>query len=193
MPGCGPFLQGQARRALARGGRPGRSPIHPPNGFRRLPLKWARCYNFAARRGRFSGYRHPTSTDDGKRVHDPIATGRRAATRAVAIQAAAAVLVALVALVAAGPRQGLSAAMGGIAMLAGNGLAVAVALGGGIQPAGAAFARLLLGTLGKWVVALAVIVVALGPLRLPPLPLLAGLAAGMLAYLLALMNERRQR
>jgi F0F1-type ATP synthase assembly protein I len=158
-----------------------------------LPLKWARCYNFAARRGRFCGYRHPTSTDDGKRVHDPIATGRRAATRAVAIQAAAALLVALVALVAAGPRQGLSAAMGGIAMLAGNGLAVAVALGGGIQPAGAAFARLLLGTLGKWVVALAVIVVALGPLRLPPLPLLAGLAAGMLAYLLALMNERRQR
>ena len=113
--------------------------------------------------------------------------------RAVAIQAAAAVLVALVALVAAGPRQGLSAALGGVAMLAGNALAVAVALGGGIQPAGAAFARLLLGTLGKWVVALAVIVVALGPFRLPPLPLLAGLAAGMLAYLLALMNERRQR
>ena len=138
---------------------------------------------------------NPTSTDDGKRVHDPIATGRRAATRAVAIQAIAAVLVALVALVAAGPRQGLSAAIGGIAMLAGNALAVAVALGGGIQPAGAAFARLLLGTLGKWVVALVVVAVALGPLRLPPLPLLAGLAAGMLAYLLAVqMNtQRRQR
>ena len=114
--------------------------------------------------------------------------------RAVAIQAAAALLVALVALAAAGPRQGLAAAVGGIAMLAGNALAAAVALGGGIQPAGAAFARLLLGTLGKWVVALAVIVVALGPLRLPPLPLLAGLAAGMLAYLLALnLTQRRQR
>jgi F0F1-type ATP synthase assembly protein I len=114
--------------------------------------------------------------------------------RAVAIQAAAALLVALVAWVAAGPRQGLAAAVGGIAMLAGNALAAAVALGGGIQPAGAAFARLLLGTLGKWVVALAVIVVALGPLRLPALPLLAGLAAGMLAYLLALnLTQRRQR
>ena len=115
--------------------------------------------------------------------------------RAVAIQAAAALLVALAFLVAAGPRQGLAAAVGGIAMLAGNGLAAAVALGGGIQPAGAAFARLLLGTLGKWVVALAVSVVALGPLRLPPLPLLAGLAAGMLAYLLALnlRTQRRQR
>ncbi|MGN6529256.1 MAG: ATP synthase subunit I [Burkholderiaceae bacterium] len=128
-------------------------------------------------------------------MHDPIATGRRAAMRAVAIQAAVALLVALVALVAAGPRQGLAAGVGGVAMLAGNALAAAVALGGGIQPAGAAFARLLLGTLGKWVVALAVIVVALGPLRLPPLPLLAGLAAGMLAYLLALnlRTQRRQR
>jgi hypothetical protein len=37
-------------------------------------------------------------------------------------------------------------------------------------------------------------VVALGPLRLPALPLLAGLAAGMLAYLLALnLTQRRQR
>ena len=113
----------------------------------------------------------------------------------MAIQAGVALLVALVALVAVGPRQGLAAAAGGIAMLAGNGLAVAVALGGGIQPAGAAFARLLLGTLGKWVVALAVIVVALGPLRLPPLPLLAELGAGMAAYLLALdfRTQRRQR
>jgi F0F1-type ATP synthase assembly protein I len=115
--------------------------------------------------------------------------------RAVAIQAVVALLVALLVLAAAGPRQGLAAAAGGIAMLAGNGLAAAVALGGGIQPAGAAFARLLLGTLGKWVVALVVVVVALGPLRLPPLPLLAGLAAGMLAYLLAvqLNTQRRQR
>ena len=128
-------------------------------------------------------------------MHDPIATGRRAAMRAVAIQAIVALLVALAFLAAAGWRQGLAAAVGGIAMLAGNGLAAAVALGGGIQPAGAAFARLLLGTLGKWVVALVVVAVALGPLRLPPLPLLAGLAAGMLAYLLAVqMNtQRRQR
>ena len=115
--------------------------------------------------------------------------------RAVAIQAVVALLVALLFLAVAGPRQGLAAAAGGIAMLAGNGLAAAVALGGGIQPAGAAFTRLLLGMLGKWVVALVVVAVALGPLRLPPLPLLAGLAAGMLAYLLAVqMNtQRRQR
>lgn len=136
----------------------------------------------------------PLSTVDESRVHDPIATGRRAALRAVAIQAAVALLVAAGAWLTAGPRQGLAAAAGGIAMLAGNGLAAAVALGGGIQPAPAAYARLLLGTLGKWVVVMAVLAVALGPLRLPPLPTLAGLAAGMLAYLLALIpNTRRQR
>ena len=73
--------------------------------------------------------------------------------RAVAIQAAVATLVAL-AFLALGTRHALAAAVGGIAMLAGNGLAVAVALGGGIQPARAAFARLLLGTLAKWVVVL---------------------------------------
>jgi F0F1-type ATP synthase assembly protein I len=128
----------------------------------------------------------PISTIDESRVHDPIATGRRAALRAVAVQAAAALLVAVGAWLLAGPTQGLAAAAGGIAMLAGNALAAVVALGGGIQPAGAAYARLLLGTIGKWVVVLAVLAVALGPLRLPPLPTVAGLAAGMLAYLLAL-------
>lgn len=119
--------------------------------------------------------------------------GRRAATRAVAVQAAVALFVAAGFLVV-GPRQALAAAAGGIAMLLANALALAVALGGGIQPAGAAFARLLLGTLGKWLVAIVVVAVALGLFRLPPLPLLTGLAGGMLAYLLALnLRMGRQR
>ena len=105
--------------------------------------------------------------------------------RAVAIQAAVATLVAL-AFLALGTRHALAAGVGGIAMLAGNGLAVAVALGGGIQPARAAFARLVLGTLVKWGVVLVVVAVALEAWRLPPLPILAGLVAGVLAYLLAL-------
>ena len=133
----------------------------------------------------------PLSTVDESRVHDPIATGRRAALRAVAIQAAVALLVAAGIWLSAGPRQGLAAAAGGIAMLAGNGLAAVVALGGGIQRAPAAYARLLLGTLGKWLVVMVVLAVALGPLRLPPLPTLAGLAAGMLAYLLAFTRQQR--
>lgn len=132
-------------------------------------------------------------TQRTSRVHDPIAMGRRAATRAVAVQAAVALFVAAGFLVV-GPRQALAAAAGGIAMLLANALALVVALGGGIQPAGAAFARLLLGTLGKWLVAIVVVALALGVFRLPPLPLLAGLAGGLLAYLLALnLRMGRQR
>lgn len=118
--------------------------------------------------------------------------GRRAATRAVAVQAAVALFVAAGFLVL-GPRQALAAAAGGIAMLLGNALNLALALGGGIQPASAAYARLLLGTLGKWLVAMVVVVVALGAWHLPPLPLLAGLVAGMVAYLLALNLRAGQR
>ena len=133
------------------------------------------------------------STVDESRVNDPIHSGRRAAMRAVALQAAATLLVA-VAFLASGPRQALAAAAGGLAMLAGNALAASVALGGGIQPAGAAYARLLLGTMGKWLVAIVMVAVALEVFRLPPLPLLAGLAGGLLAYLLALnLRMGRQR
>ena len=126
-------------------------------------------------------------------MNDPLDPGRRAAMRAVALQAAATLLVA-VAFLASGPRQALAAAAGGFALLAGNALAASVALGGGVQPAPAAFARLLLGVMGKWLVAIVVVAVALGPFRLPPLPLLAGLAGGLLAYLLALnLRMGRQR
>ena len=126
-------------------------------------------------------------------MHDPIATGRRAALRAVAVQAIVALLVAAGVLLSAGLEQGLAAAAGGIAMLAGNALAAMVALGGGIQPASAAFARLMLGTLGKWVVVMAVLAVALGVFGLPALSTLVGLAAGMLAYLLALHGTKSTR
>ena len=126
-------------------------------------------------------------------MHDPIATGRRAALRAVAVQAIVALLVAAGMLLSAGLEQGLAAAAGGIAMLAGNALAAMVALGGGIQPASAAFARLMLGTRGKWVVVMAVLAVALGVVGLPALPTLVGLAAGMLAYLLALHGTKSTR
>ena len=72
-----------------------------------------------------------------------------------------------------------------MAMVVGNVLAARVALGG-IAPAGIAFGRLLLGTLTKWAVALAGFAIGSGVWRLPPLPMLVGLAAGLLAYLVAL-------
>src|SRR5690606_14809035 len=104
-----------------------------------------------------------------------------------------ALLVAVGILLSAGLEPGLAAAAGGIAMLAGNALAAVVALGGGIQPAGAAFARLMLGTLGKWLVVVAVLAVALGVFGWPALPILVGLGAGMLAYLLALHGTKSTR
>lgn len=117
-------------------------------------------------------------------MHDPTAAGRRTALRAVAVQAIAVALVAL-AFLAQGPWHALGAAAGGTAMALGNALAVRVALSG-VVSARVAFARLLLGELLKWLVALAGFVIALGVWRLPPFPTLVGLAVGVLAYLLAL-------
>lgn len=78
-------------------------------------------------------------------------------------------------------------------MLSGNALAAVVALGGGIQSARAAFARLLLGTLGKWIVVMGVLVVGFGLWHLPPLPALVGVIAGLLAYLVGLNLRRAMR
>lgn len=117
-------------------------------------------------------------------MHDPIAAGRRSVLRAVAVQSLVAGVLALLWL-PQGPRQALAAGLGGLALVLGNVAAAQVALGG-IVPARIAFGRLLLGTLAKWSVAMAVFAIALAVWRLPPLPMLAGLVAGLLAYLLAL-------
>ncbi|MCY7354549.1 MAG: ATP synthase subunit I [Lysobacter sp.] len=117
-------------------------------------------------------------------MHDPIAAGRRFALKAVAIQAIVGVPVAL-AFFAQGPRHALAAGIGGLAMVLGNALAANTALAG-IVPARVALGRLLLGLVSKWVVAISIFAVGLVVWRLPPLPMLAGLAVGLLAYLLAL-------
>lgn len=123
-------------------------------------------------------------------MHDPIAAGRRSALRAAAVQAIVALLAAL-AFLAQGPGQALAAGIGGGALALGNALAAGVSLGG-VVPARVAFARLLLGVLLKWAVAIAILAVASAVWRLPPLPMVVGLAAGLLAYLLAL-NLRFQK
>lgn len=117
-------------------------------------------------------------------MHDPIAAGRRSALRAAAVQAVVALLVALLFL-AQGRQAALAAGIGGGALALGNALAAGVSLGG-IVPARVAFARLLLGALLKWTVAIVLFVVALEAWRLPPLPMVVGLAAATLAYLVAL-------
>lgn len=117
-------------------------------------------------------------------MHDPIAAGRRSALRAAAVQATVAMLVALVFL-AQGPGHALGAGIGGVALALGNALAAGVSLGG-IVSARVAFARLLLGVMLKWLVAIGIFAIALEAWRLPPLPMLVGLVAGLLAYMLAL-------
>lgn len=117
-------------------------------------------------------------------MHDPIAAGRRAALRAVAVQGGVVALLAA-AFLARDVREALAAGVGGLALVLGNALAALVALRG-IVRAPVAFGRLLLGAMAKWLVAIVVLATALSTWRLPPLPMLAGLVAGLLAYLLAL-------
>jgi F0F1-type ATP synthase assembly protein I len=118
-------------------------------------------------------------------VHDPVAAGRRTAFRAIAVQAAVVGVVAA-AFLFSGTREALSALAGGLALVAGHLLVAALALGGGIVPARAAFARLLLGLLGKWLLVVVAVAIALEAWRLPPLPMLAGLVAGLVAYQVAI-------
>jgi F0F1-type ATP synthase assembly protein I len=125
-------------------------------------------------------------------VHDPIAAGRSAAARAVAIEVAAVGLVAAGFLLG-GTRAALGVLAGGLAMAAGHAVAARLAFAGGIQPARLAFARLLLGVMGKWLVALVVVAMALAVWRLPPLPVVAGVAVAMLAYLVGLNLRYRPR
>jgi len=119
------------------------------------------------------------------RVLNSAAAGRRLALRAVTYQFAAVLLVAAVFLL-----QGLSASiaalLGGSGVVFGSALAANVALGGGVVPARVAFFRLALGAGLKWTVVVTIFAVALGVGRLPPLPMLAGLAVALIAYPLVL-------
>lgn len=119
-----------------------------------------------------------------------VAAGRRLALRAVGCQLAAVMLVAL-AFLLQGPGAALATAVGGMGVVLGNALAARVALGGGVVVAGAAFARLLVATLLKWLVAMTVLAIALAVWRLAPLPMLAGFATALVAYPISL-NLLRQ-
>jgi len=117
-------------------------------------------------------------------VSNPIAAGRRLAQRAIAWQAVATVLVAL-AFLAKGLPWVLAVLVGGGAVTLAAWLSARVALGGGVSPAGVAFARLLMGMVLKWLLVLVAIVIALELFHLPGLPLMAGVIAATLALVLA--------
>lgn len=125
-------------------------------------------------------------------MHDPIAASRRSALRAVAMQAIVALLVALAFLAGDGTRPALAAAIGGLALALGNGFATLLSLRGAI-PARFAFAALLAGTSAKWLVVFVALGIALRVWELPPLPMLAGLAIGLMAWLAGLRRLGTQR
>lgn len=112
------------------------------------------------------------------------------AIRAVAWQAGAVAATAL-AFLAAGPRQALAAAVGGIAVMLGSWLSARLMLGGGIGPAGAALVRWFVGLIAKWALVFAALGVGFGVWRLPPVPLLVGIVVALGAQVLASLQRSR--
>ncbi len=119
-----------------------------------------------------------------------VAAGRRLAQRTLVWQAVVSVLVAL-AFLPKGMPWGLAALAGGLALLLGGWLSTRIALGGGVAPAATALGRLLAGVLVKWLVVAVVLTLALGVFRWPALPVLAGVAAAVLANVLAHTVQRQ--
>lgn len=119
-----------------------------------------------------------------------VAAGRRLALRAAVWQTVAVALVAALFL-PRGPLQALAAAVGGLAMVAGGLLAARLAFGGGVLGAGSAVLRLAAGVVVKWFLVIGALLVGAGLWKLPPLPLMAGLVAGLVAQVLAAAGSRR--
>lgn len=114
----------------------------------------------------------------------PVA-GPRLARKIVLAQLVTGAVVAGAAGLWAGPRAAAAAALGAVAIVLGSLLLARTLVGGGIQSATGALGGLLLGMVGKWVLVAAVFVLAIGILKLPVLPLLAGLAAAVVASTVA--------
>lgn len=79
--------------------------------------------------------------------------------------------------------------MGGLVVIAGSAVFARLALGGGFRGAAPAIGRLLAAVVLKWVVVVAVLALGLAVLRLPPLPLLAGMGAALLAVGMAAIRR----
>ena len=125
------------------------------------------------------------------RVLNPIAVGRRSALRATLIEFCTVGLLALL-FAPSGIQVALAVLVGGWASALGHLLAARVALNG-IVPARVAFAQVVLGAALKWVLLATVFLVALRFWHLPPLPLLAGLVIGLLAYLAGFHWQAKQQ
>ena len=119
----------------------------------------------------------------------PAATHRLARKTALAQLLAGSVVAALL-----GARYGLPAAaaatLGALAVALGTFLMGRALLGGGVSTATGALMRLVVGVIAKWVLVLVLCVLAIGVLKLPPLPLLAGLVVALAASAVMAMQRR---
>jgi len=118
------------------------------------------------------------------RVLNSAAAGRRLARRAVGLQAVVTLATALVCLLS-GQKAALGSLMGGGAMTLGSLLAAWGAFAGGVDGAGMALGRLLLGMAAKWIMVIVGLYLAIAVMHLPALPVLAGAALAALAFLMA--------
>lgn len=110
------------------------------------------------------------------------AAGRRLARRTVALQGAVVLATALACLLS-GRQAAYGALAGGAAMTLGSAIAAWGAFGGGVEGAGMALGRLLLGTVAKWVVVAVGLYLAIAAWHLPAPAVLAGAAMAALAFL----------
>ena len=115
-------------------------------------------------------------------MQDHLGSHRRLAFRAVACQALIAVLAGAAAVMVSGGAAGLAAVIGAGSLAVANALQAQFALGGGVQPPGAAFFRLVLGTLLKWLVVFVVWWSSIGVVGKAPLAAIVGLLAASLAH-----------
>jgi hypothetical protein len=124
-------------------------------------------------------------------VHDHLRSHRRLAFRAVATQAAVALLAGATAAMVAGRIAGLAAGIGAASMTLASAVQAQLALGGGVQSPGAAFSRLLLGTLGKWLVVVVVWWGAMGVIGKAPAWALGGFFAALLVHPLVVLLDTK--
>jgi hypothetical protein len=127
----------------------------------------------------------------GQRVHDHLRRHRRLAFRAVAIQAAVTLVAGATAAACAGSNAGWAAGIGAVSIALATAVQAQLALAGGVQSPGSAFARLLLGTLAKWVVVVAVWWGAIGVVGKAPVWALAGLSAALLVHPLTVLLDTK--
>lgn len=162
-------------------GRAGQDPRLSPVVPQKRPLLYFR--GFAGPMPRGDSFRNP-----GPRVTSTMAAGRRMAIRAAAWQACGSVILALAFLTRDAASAG-SALFGGGAMVLGGLVLAWFSLKGEAPAAYGALGRLVLGMVARWVVVGVALVVGLGALQLPPLPLLASL---VLAFIVGAVASAKQ-